>query len=475
MKREDFIKKLSAFSIGPIVGAFINLITTPIITYFISPDEYGKASMFTVALTIIQLVVFLGMDQAYAKRYFESNNKSGLFVNAIIPSLFLTVICEVVGVILFHQIGLWLFNSIYETICVIALLAAIPASVIERFLLLSIRMSQRGKLYSCMSILSKLIILFSTVLLFLLFEKSYRSVVVGMAVSQIIYVMILYVLQRKEINISGHLICFDEIVSLLRFSLPLVPTTIIGWILTGMDKVMLRTYVSYEDLGLYGVAAKFAAGLTIIQACFTTFWSPLAFQWNHEGGNEHNFTKVGKMLSCIMAIVFAFTIMFKDVFFLLLQKEYRDAASIVPFLLFTPIMYTISEVTVMGIYFKEKTSWTIVASTVSATINLLLNMILIPRLGPKGAAIATGISYISFFWLRTILSRRIWYPFTIKPYLFITIILVLDSLVSTFCSGYVIYTVNLACAVLLLLFFRHEVAYLAKLAKDTLKSIVFRT
>lgn len=45
----NIIKKIGAFSIGPIVGAFLGLITIPLITYFISPEEYGRASMFTLA------------------------------------------------------------------------------------------------------------------------------------------------------------------------------------------------------------------------------------------------------------------------------------------------------------------------------------------------------------------------------------------------------------------------------------------
>lgn len=43
-----------------LIGALIGFITVPIITYFISPEEYGKSSMFTLAISILQLFVFLG-------------------------------------------------------------------------------------------------------------------------------------------------------------------------------------------------------------------------------------------------------------------------------------------------------------------------------------------------------------------------------------------------------------------------------
>ena len=56
---DGLIRKLGQFSVGPIAGALIGLITVPVITYFISPEEYGKSSMFTLAITILQMFVFL--------------------------------------------------------------------------------------------------------------------------------------------------------------------------------------------------------------------------------------------------------------------------------------------------------------------------------------------------------------------------------------------------------------------------------
>ena len=88
---EGLLKKLGQFSIGPIVGALIGFITVPIITYFISPEEYGKSSMFTLAISILQLFVFLGMDQAYTKRYYETVNRSKLLTNAIFPAFILVM------------------------------------------------------------------------------------------------------------------------------------------------------------------------------------------------------------------------------------------------------------------------------------------------------------------------------------------------------------------------------------------------
>ena len=65
----NIIKKIGAFSLGPIVGAFLGLVTVPLITYFISPEEYGRASMFTLAQGVASMLVYFGLDQAFVREF----------------------------------------------------------------------------------------------------------------------------------------------------------------------------------------------------------------------------------------------------------------------------------------------------------------------------------------------------------------------------------------------------------------------
>ena len=51
MKR--FLQRLFGFSLGPILGAVISLIQVPILTYFLSTTEYGKAGLFQNMILMI--------------------------------------------------------------------------------------------------------------------------------------------------------------------------------------------------------------------------------------------------------------------------------------------------------------------------------------------------------------------------------------------------------------------------------------
>ncbi len=158
---EGLIKKLGQFSVGPILGAVLGFITVPVITYFITPDEYGRASMFTLAISILQMFVFLGMDHAYTKRYYESEDKIKLLTNAMLPSIVLVTLIDIVIFIFRKNVSLLLFDTDGEMLCIYALMVILPGLAAEKFALMDIRMQQKGLLlfydvdtaegaYSCM-------------------------------------------------------------------------------------------------------------------------------------------------------------------------------------------------------------------------------------------------------------------------------------------------------------------------------------
>ena len=64
--------------------------------------------------------------------------------------------------------------------------------------------------------------------------------------------------------------------------------------------------------------------------------------------------------------------------------------------------------------------------------------------GAIGAAIATGISYLVFFWTRTLISRKLWYKFKLKKFIVITIILLGISLINCIIKNiYMITAINI--------------------------------
>ena len=128
-----------------------------------------------------------------------------------------------------------------------------------------------------------------------------------------------------------------------------------------------------------------------------------------------------------------FVLLSNNFLILLLGKKFYPALYIMPMLVFIPIMYVLSETTVIGINFKKKTKYFLYISFIVLIINLVGNLILVPLFGARGAAISTGISYIIFFSLRTYFSTKLMsFGFNLKKQYFIVSLMLFYALFLTF-------------------------------------------
>jgi O-antigen/teichoic acid export membrane protein len=449
---KELLKKFSAFSVGPMVGAILSFITVPLITHFISPDEYGKSSMFTVAQGTVSMLIYLGMDQAFVREFNLSKDRlDKLMSNAIAIPLLLSLVLDIVILTNVQFVSYILFDDKTEFTAVYLMALMLPFMVIETFSYLKIRMEEKGLTYSFFTILLKLFILIFTIILFLTYEKSFRSVVYAMALAEIANGIILYFLVISPMGLSFKYMDKPLLMQMLKFGLPLVPATLLGWALTSMDKVMLRGMDTYTELGLYTAAFKIVSVLSIVQSCFTLFWAPVAYRWHDSKVPLKNFDNVCKVVAGLMSILCLGLLLCKDLVAIILGSSFAESMYIFPFLLLNPIMYTMSETVAVGIAFSRKTHYTIIVSAISGGVNIVLNYLLIPEFQATGAAIATGISYLVFFWARTFISRKLWWKFPIDKFVIYTIMILINCTIHTFVHGWLPYIVSAVSIILILL------------------------
>lgn len=468
---KEFFKKLLGFSIGPIVGAIIGFISVPITSHLIAPEQFGLASMFNLANSILTLVVLIGIDQAYMREYNECKDKKKLLFNAMLVPFTVSIIIGFVLIIFKEFFARLLFDNSEFVSSIILLACCSPLFIIEKFLLLSIRMEEKAFQYSVWNILSKLLNLLCLINLLIFYKKNFESVVYATILSQFIISIILIFVCRKNINLSKKNIDNKQLIRILKFALPIVPATLIGYGLNSMDAIFLRSMTTYTELGYYSVALKLVNLLTLIQTSFTSFWAPMAFKWKADKVNNEKFEMVSKGISFLMSIILLLILLFKDLIPIVVSRKYIDVIYILPFLFFYPVFYTMSETTTLGISFSRKTGYNIIVSLISMISNLILNTILIPIYGAIGAAIATGISYLIFFWTRTIISRKLWYKFSIRHFVFTSIILLIVAMCNTMIRNIIITTIINIISILLIIYnYREMVSLIIKTIKQNINN-----
>lgn len=467
----NLIKKFFSFSYGSFLGLIIGFITTMITTRILQPEEFGKVSMFTLAINISMIFAIFGTDQAFVRFFYEEENskRGGLLYSCLKPVFFLTFFLLLIFLFFQKKISLMLFGE-YNNIVAALLALGIIVQILYRYASLVIRMQQKGHLFSLIELLNR-IVTFLLIIIFYLKMGSTFEIVVYSTVFTFLFLTIYLIYNQKNIwrikNFSKDSLKHNN-KEILKYSYPLVLTTLITWLFEAFDKIALRQWADFQELGLYSSAFKIVALLTIFQKVFATFWTPVAYEsFENNPNNTMIYSNVSKIVTFLMSIVAIVTIMAKDLIVVLLGPEYQEASKILPFLVFMPLMYTISETTVLGINFYKKPKWHIVIASVSCICNIIGNWVLVPQFGGGGAALSTAFSFIVFFMLRTHISLK-YYKVNYglgKLYTSIGIVTIVSSL-ATYNDSFLFNLVFGAICILFLVFlYIKDIKYLYRLKR----------
>lgn len=436
MKEKNIFKHFAVIGIGTMLNMFLGLLTTPLITRVVNPDDYGQYSVFTMYANIALMVLCLGLDQSLVRFFYEKDDisyKRSLLYKCIKAPIIGCIAVSIVFILLIKS-GLLEFEfnfTIALFLCVFTTL-----QVIYRFSLLITRLSYKSKLFSTLNILNRITYIIIALPLVLIFKSNYLLLlVIAITFAAFICVLVSIISQRDVWRFSdGVNSCNIAQSELYRYGFPFIISMGITTVFQAVDKMSLNFYCSYSDVGIYSATMTIVNIFAIIQSTFNSLWAPMATEHYSEDSTDRSFYQKGNQIITVVMFFCGFSLIFcKDIFALLLGEKYREAAYILPFLCFHPIMYTVSETTTSGINFAKKSKMHIVVAGVSCITNIIGNTILVPLLGCKGAAISTGLSYIVFFTLRTIISNKYFYvDFRLKQYYLLTLFAIGYALYNTF-------------------------------------------
>lgn len=182
---------------------------------------------------------------------------------------------------------------------------------------------------------------------------------------------------------------------LLKNSWPLMIALVATMLYMRIDQIMLESMVGHEKLGIYAASVNIFEAWLILPAVISLSLMPLILSKKIEGMDAYL-----KTLSRIFSLAFwssvlyalLVTIFCEDIIYLTFGEKYsemRDSLLILVWL--TPIT-AVGSITVRYLIAENKQKKILSRTIVGLTVNVLLNLLLIPIYGIEGAAIASFIS-----------------------------------------------------------------------------------
>ena len=178
--------------------------------------------------------------------------------------------------------------------------------------------------------------------------------------------------------------------------LPMLLSALAVMIYMRSDVVMLGKMAGYKAAGIYAAASQISEACALVPMAIMPAMFPLLVRWRRNGPifYSQRYEKLF-LVTTLSGFSISLGLMITAPFLvpLIFGDAYTSAVGVLRILAFTPIFVFIGIIQ-SGYDITEGLTWFATwRTTAGAFINIALNFILIPRLGPNGAALATLISF----------------------------------------------------------------------------------
>lgn len=406
------------FAIGTFGSKFILFFMVPLYTNILTTSEYGTADLIqTIASLLVPLFSIMIQDAVLRFGLSENTNKKSVLKNALLISLIGAIIAIMVIPIL----------RLYTPVCEWTgyLYGILITNMLANVLLSYVKATNRNKLYSVCGVLSTFILAGLNVVFLLFFNMGIEGYLLSIIFSQIFSCIFLFIGAKVFKDLNGAR--FDSMLlkEMILYSFPLIANNLSWWILNSSDKLMVEYYCGVGDLGLYTAASKIPALISVINTVFLQAWTISSIKDYEKEKDTTFFENIFSFYSLAMiGVTSVVLLVIRNLMHVYVGVEYQDSWRFVPFLLFGTVFYGFS-LFFGTIYSAAKKNVYIALSTaVSAFVNIIINLILLPRVGVIAAAVSTALSYFVVGSYRMIDSRRL-LKFNVHPGKFVINILLL--------------------------------------------------
>jgi O-antigen/teichoic acid export membrane protein len=413
--------KNDMFFYGTAIGAerFISFLIIPLLTKTLPQEIYGVWTQIIITTGLMSPVVLLGFPSAMVRFISgkkDNQEKSTLFHGMLgIESLNLFLVTALI-IILKPFLGRMMFGDarFFDFIYLFGFFLA--ADALFELTIAFLWADKQIRLLSIYSFLKNGIRIGILALAILLFHIDLFHAIIFIVVVQFLLVICVYinhVFKKVGFSIWTRKVRWREI---MLFSFPLIPYSVFIWTNNFVDRYFILHILNINRVSIYAVSYSLAAVIGVFYSVLGfTIYPHMAALWN-EGD------KIGASGVICKAIRYYFffavpsiaglTILSAPIIKIVSTAEYFLSWQVIFWLCLGIAVFGLYELNVFAILLAKKTILNLKITAVALVVNVILNIIMIPRIGILGAAVSTCVSNsVLAFWTIAVSKRYLPYGF----------------------------------------------------------------
>ena len=399
---EKLVKNTFILAIGNFLPRVATFFVLPILTEYLTKEEYGTYDLITVLVSLLLPAVTLQIQTA-AFRFLIEHRGDREKESRIITNIYAFTIPTSLAALVILYFCLFKVEPLERIlICIYFIMDILVATATQ-----VVRGLAKNKEYSVSAILGAAgRLIFAVVFVWIL-----RCGLVGATLCLIaatgIQAFFIFLKADLLTMIRPSLIDKKTIKELLAYSWPMVPNSMSLWVMRVSDRIVVTAVMGPVANAVYSVANKIPSLLTIAQTTFNMAWQENASMVSKDEDAPRYYTVMFGAVFDFMAGVFGLLIATTPILFaLLVRGDYDEAYYQMPILFMGMFFFSITGY-LGGVYVAYKQTFSLgITTTLAAVCNLVIDISTISFIHLYAASLSTLISYILLCTYRMINVRK---------------------------------------------------------------------
>lgn len=412
MKLGILVKDVVVYGATDLVTKLLAFIALPLLAAALAPAAYGSLELVMTMVGLCGLLVNFGLNNAVQRFYWDeaviAHDRTTLVATGLVAQLILGCVAALVGLL---ALAWWNADAVWLPALgwpgQIAAVALIALTQWNQYALDVLRLQFAPWRFLVASMTSRVGGTAAALWVVLGLGLGLDALLVAQALVAALALPLGLAMIRKDLALK---FSSDLARELLRFGHPFIYAGLAYWLLTSMDRWMLAAMSSVEEVGVYSVASRYASVMLLLSGAFGQAWSPVSMRLRTEQPEHYRYL-YGQILQTLLALMMAvgvgLALFAGEIVNLTLPPAYAGAAMPMAVLALGLVLQSTNQVTASGISIARATYIFARLMWITALINFVLNLLLIPALGATGAALATTVAYALLSALYLIVGQRV--------------------------------------------------------------------
>jgi O-antigen/teichoic acid export membrane protein len=411
---KNLVGKSVIYGIGSILLKAIGFFLIPLYTRHLSTADFGIMAL-TSSVSAFMVVIF-ALELRGAISYFYYNakgdeerleNNGTIWIAMVSISLVMAVLFDFLGRpifnLLFHSVPFDPYFRMSIWITFFTVLGQFPQNIFQ--------VRERPIPYVVILFIGTLLNI-GLVIYFVVFRNmGVFGYLMGLLIAGGAMAIPNIFVALKNLRLS---IRWSVLTQALFYSLPLVPHSLSAWLLELSDRFILEKFVSLSDIGVYSLGYQLGSIVNLFASAVNAAWVPFVFRIVNEDPKNAigRVSRLATYYILALSMVFLVVALFvREVIIFATPISFHSAYLVAYWVVVAQLAQGLYYVPVNFLFLHKKTQYIPIVTLSSAIVDVLLNLMLLPRYGMIAAAWAGLASKITMVLVVVFISNRV-YPVT---------------------------------------------------------------